>query len=40
MASVLIDGYNLAMAKGTGIATYARNLCEEASGLGHDVAVL
>lgn len=40
MGSVLIDGYNLAMAKGTGIATYARNLCEEVSGLGHDVSVL
>ncbi|MEP1422637.1 MAG: glycosyltransferase family 1 protein [Erythrobacter sp.] len=40
MGRVLIDGYNLAMAKGTGIATYARNLCEEVSGLGHDVSVL
>lgn len=40
MASVLIDGYNLAMAKGTGIATYARNLCKEATGLGHEVSVL
>jgi len=40
MNSVLIDGYNLAMAKGTGIATYARNLCEEVSGLGHEVSVL
>ena len=40
MGSVLIDGYNLAMAKGTGIATYARNLCEEVTGLGHDVSVL
>lgn len=40
MSSILIDGYNLAMAKGTGIATYARNLCEEVSGLGHEVSVL
>jgi len=40
MSSVLVDGYNLAMAKGTGIATYARNLCEEVSGLGHEVSVL
>lgn len=40
MSAVLIDGYNLAMAKGTGIATYARNLCEEVTGLGHDVSVL
>lgn len=40
MAEVLVDGYNLAMAKGTGIATYARNLCEEVGGLGHDVSVL
>ncbi|MEO1220458.1 MAG: glycosyltransferase family 1 protein [Pseudomonadota bacterium] len=40
MKRILIDGYNLAMAKGTGIATYARNLCEEVSGLGHEVSVL
>ncbi|MEM1052124.1 MAG: glycosyltransferase family 1 protein [Pseudomonadota bacterium] len=40
LSSILIDGYNLALAKGTGIATYARNLCEEVSGLGHEVSVL
>ena len=40
MADILIDGYNLAMSKGTGIATYARNLCEEVGAIGHDVSVL
>ncbi len=37
---MLIDGYNLAMAKGTGVATYARNLSREATRLGHEVSVL
>ncbi|MEM1194988.1 MAG: glycosyltransferase family 1 protein [Pseudomonadota bacterium] len=40
MASVLIDGFNLGMAKGTGIATYARNLSFELTNSGHDVSVL
>jgi len=40
MASILVDGYNLALPKGTGIATYARNLCQEVSAMGHEVSVL
>lgn len=40
MARVLIDGYNLALDKGTGVATYARNLSLELHRNGHDVAVL
>ncbi len=38
--SIMIDGYNLALAKGTGIATYARNLSQQVSGLGHKVDIL
>jgi glycosyltransferase involved in cell wall biosynthesis len=37
---VLIDGYNLGLEKGTGVATYARNLSYELNALGHEVAVL
>ncbi|MFB2551228.1 glycosyltransferase family 4 protein [Ensifer soli] len=37
---IMIDGYNLALEKGTGIATYARNLSEQATGLGHKVDLL
>lgn len=40
MARVLIDGYNLGLEKGTGVATYARNLSYEIAGLGHEVNVL
>lgn len=40
MARILIDGYNLGLEKGTGIATYARNLSYEIAGLGHEVEVL
>jgi glycosyltransferase involved in cell wall biosynthesis len=40
MARVLIDGYNLGLEKGTGVATYARNLSYEIAGLGHEVDVL
>ncbi|WP_299309958.1 glycosyltransferase family 1 protein [uncultured Croceicoccus sp.] len=40
MKHVLIDGYNLSLEKGTGVATYARNLCREAGQLGHRVSVL
>jgi glycosyltransferase involved in cell wall biosynthesis len=40
MATVLIDGYNLGLEKGTGVATYARNLSYELNALGHKVAVL
>jgi len=35
-----IDGFNLAMAQGTGIATYARVLSRNLMGLGHPVDVL
>lgn len=38
--TVLIDGYNLGLEKGTGVATYARNLSHELHALGHQVAVL
>ncbi len=37
---ILIDGHNLGLQKGTGVATYARNLSREASALGHEVSVL
>ncbi len=37
---VLVDGFNLSLEKGTGIATYARNLTHCLQGMGHDVAVL
>ncbi len=40
MKSILIDGYNLGLQKGTGVATYARNLSYEISQLGHEVTVL
>lgn len=40
MKHVLIDGYNLALEKGTGVATYARNLAQEVGRLGHRTSVL
>lgn len=40
MPKILIDGYNLALEKGTGVATYARNLSYELHELGHEVSVL
>lgn len=40
MSRILIDGYNLGLEKGTGVATYARNLSYEIAGLGHEVDVL
>lgn len=40
MPKVLIDGYNLALEKGTGVATYARNLSYELHEMGHEVSVL
>lgn len=40
MKHVLIDGYNLGLEKGTGVATYARNLSEEVGRLGHRTSVL
>ncbi|PNU05158.1 glycosyl transferase family 1 [Novosphingobium guangzhouense] len=36
----MIDGYNLGLEKGTGVATYARNLSLEIGNLGHEVSVL
>jgi len=38
--SVMIDGFNLSLHKGTGIATYSRNLSYALSHLGHSVDVL
>ncbi|QDK34849.1 glycosyltransferase family 4 protein [Sphingomonas sp. IC081] len=38
--TILIDGYNLSLQKGTGVATYARNLSKEIGRIGHEVAVL
>lgn len=38
--NILIDGYNLGLEKGTGVATYARNLSYELHNLGHSVSVL
>src|ERR1700743_2921628 len=32
-----LDGFNLAMARGTGVATYARNLGEALHGLGRSI---
>jgi glycosyltransferase involved in cell wall biosynthesis len=40
MARILLDGYNLGLAKGTGVATYARNLAKEVGALQHEVSVL
>ncbi len=40
MANIMIDGYNLGLERGTGVATYARNLSYELGNLGHHVSVL
>ena len=40
MARILIDGHNLALEQGTGVATYARNLTEAIGALGHEAGVL
>lgn len=37
---IMIDGYNLGLEKGTGVATYARNLSYCLHDLGHEVGVL
>lgn len=37
---ILIDGYNMGMEKGTGVATYGRNLSYAAKSLGYQVDVL
>ena len=38
--NILIDGYNLSLEKGTGVATYSRNLSYALKALGYDVSVL
>ncbi len=40
MARICIDGYNLALARGSGIATYARNLAVNLAELGHETQIL
>jgi len=40
MKTIMIDGYNLGMEKGTGVATYARNLSYELHNLGFGVSTL
>ncbi|WCM28045.1 glycosyltransferase family 4 protein [Sphingomonas sp. QA11] len=35
-----IDGFNLAMAQGTGVATYARSLAEACAGLGREIDLI
>jgi hypothetical protein len=37
---IFLDGYNLALDQGTGVATYARNLSFAMGRLGHRVGVL
>jgi glycosyltransferase involved in cell wall biosynthesis len=37
---IMIDGYNLALERGTGVATYSRNLSLELSKLGHKIDLL
>jgi len=38
--TLCIDGYNIAMTKGTGIATYGRNLLSTVRGMGYDTQVI
>ena len=40
MARICIDAYNLGMPKGSGIATYARNLQTNLKGMGHETQLL
>ena len=37
---IVIDGFNLALEKGTGVATYGRNLSYSLHGMGHEVHML
>jgi glycosyltransferase involved in cell wall biosynthesis len=37
---IMLDGFNLGLEKGTGVATYARNLSYAIHALGHEVGVL
>ena len=39
-ARIFIDGYNLTLEQGTGVATYARNLAQALQGLHHEVGIL
>lgn len=40
MGRICIDGLNIALARGTGIATYGRNLAEATDQIGHKVQVM
>ena len=40
MKKILIDGFNLSLDKGTGVATYSRNLSYALKALGYDVSIL
>src|ERR1700723_283816 len=40
MARICIDGFNLGMPRGSGIATYARNLQSNLGALGHETQIL
>ncbi len=40
MPSVMVDGYNLGLPKGTGVATYGSNLCKAARSIGYRVDLL
>jgi len=40
MARICIDGFNLALPNGSGIATYARNLNANLAAMGHDTQIL
>ena len=40
MTTICIDGFNLAMPKGSGIATYGRNLLDTAQAAGFETQVL
>jgi glycosyltransferase involved in cell wall biosynthesis len=37
---VVVDGFNMGLARGTGVATYGRNLTRTLKALGHEVGVL
>ena len=40
MARICLDGFNMSMAEGSGIATYGRNLCRALSDLEHETQIL
>lgn len=40
MARVCVDGFNISLTTGSGIATYARNLVRALDGLGHETQLL